>query len=237
MELMHTREKKTLITKKKIIAAAGRIIRQYDFPYLTVKNVCEEAGVAYGSFYHHFGSKESVIYEYCHSLFEKMLEENPLPEDINRDDYIRVSVWYLLVYARFCELMGKDIIRYIFQNGPDDMFYREHFSGLICDTLQRGYDNGYMDMGAHPERLSHVADDLSVVYKGVVYCWLTDLDVKSHRGRLCVGMEHVIQQILASFRSEKYLETAGEELEMMTDAEDFDNLFRVIPEICSASTP
>ena len=231
MELMHNREKKTLETKRKIIEAAGRILKQYDFRYLTVKNVCEEADVAYGSFYHHFGSKEHVIYEYCHGLFEKMLDVNPLPESINRDDYIRVTVWYLLVYARFCELMGKDIIRYIFQNCPDDMFYQDHFDRLIWDTLQRSYDKGYVDMGTHPERLSYVADDVSVVYKGVVYCWLTDLDVKSHRGRLCVGMEHVIHQILGSFRTQKYFELTSREFTMITDAEDFDSLFAVIPEL------
>ena len=231
MELMHNREKKTLETKRKIIEAAGRILKQYDFRYLTVKNVCEEADVAYGSFYHHFGSKEHVIYEYCHGLFEKMLDVNPLPESINRDDYIRVTVWYLLVYARFCELMGKDIIRYIFQNCPDDMFYQDHFDRLIWDTLQRSYDKGYVDMGTHPERLSYVADDVSVVYKGVVYCWLTDLNVKSHRGRLCVGMEHVIHQILGSFRTQKYFELTSREFTMITDAEDFDSLFAVIPEL------
>lgn len=231
MELMHNREKKTLETKRKIIEAAGRILKQYDFRYLTVKNVCEEADVAYGSFYHHFGSKEHVIYEYCHGLFEKMLDVNPLPESINRDDYIRVTVWYLLVYARFCELMGMDIIRYIFQNCPDDMFYQDHFDRLIWDTLQRSYDKGYVDMGTHPERLSYVADDVSVVYKGVVYCWLTDLNVKSHRGRLCVGMEHVIHQILGSFRTQKYFELTSREFTMITDAEDFDSLFAVIPEL------
>lgn len=233
MELIHNREKKTQETKRKIIEAAGRIIKQYDFRYLTVKNVCEEAEVAYGSFYHHFGSKEHVIYEYCRGLFEKMLDANPLPGDANPDDYIAVTTWYLLVYARFCELMGKDIIRYIFQNCPDDMFYRDHFDRLVWDTLQKSYEKGYVDMGTHPERLSFVADDVSVVYKGVVYCWLTDLDVKSHRGRLCVGMEHVIHQILGSFRNEKYFELKGKEFTMLTDAEDFDSLFAVIPEMQS----
>lgn len=234
MELMHNREKKTLETKRKIVEAAGRIIRQYDFRYLTVKNVCEEAQVAYGSFYHHFGSKEHVIYEYCRGLFEKMLEANPLPDSVNPDDFIRVIVWYLLVYARFCELMGKDIIRYIFQNCPDDMFYRDHFDRLVWDTLQKGYEDGYVDMATHPERLSYIADDVSVVYKGVVYCWLTDMEVKSHRGRLCVGMEHVVHQILGSFRTEKYREMAGKNFLMVTDTEDFESLFTVIPELCPA---
>lgn len=233
MDMMLPREKKTLETKKKIVEAAGRLIKQYDFRYITVKNVCEEADVAYGSFYHHFGSKENVIYEYCRGLFERMLEANPLPGDVDRNDFIAVVNWHLLVYSRFCELMGKDIIRFIFQNCPDDMFYRDHFDTLVMGPLRHSYENGYLDMASHPERLSFVADDVSVVYKGVVYCWLTDMEVKSHRDRLCVGMEHVVHQILASFRTEKYLQTIRREVILVTDREDFDSLFTVIPELQS----
>ena len=232
MELMLPREKKTLETKKKIVEAVGRLIERYDFRYITAKNVCEEAGVAYGSFYHHFGTKEHVIYEYCRGLFEKMLAANPVPDDVLQGDFIRTVIWNFLVYARFCELMGKDIIRFIYQNCPDDMFYEGYFEQRIRAEIQKRYDNGYIDMGGHPERLSYVGDDVSVVYKGVVMCWFNDLDVKSHRGRLCIGMEHVVQQILGGFQTDKYheLRSAGDH-SLFTDAEDFDNLFVVIPEL------
>lgn len=233
MELMSNRERKTQETKRKIVEAAGRLIDKYDFRYITVKNVCEEAEVAYGSFYHHFGSKEHVIYEYCHGLFGKMLETNPVPEHVDEDDFIVVIIWHFLVYARFCELMGKDIIRYIYQNCPDDLFYKDYFDKLVRDVIQRSFDHGYINMGAHPERLPNVADDVSVVYKGVVICWFNDLDVKSHRGRLCIGMEHVIHQMLGGFRNEKYHEMTGKNFRMVTDDENFDSVFTVIPELQS----
>ena len=231
MEMMLPREKKTQETKRKIIDAAGRLIKKYDFRYLTVKNVCEEAGVAYGSFYHHFGNKENVIYEFCKELFEKMLEANPIPEDVKEDDYIRIIIWNFLIYAKFCEQMGKDVIRYIYENCQDDMFYNDHFEHLVRQVIQRGFDHGYVDMRNHPERLPNVADDVAVVYKGVVMCWFLDLDVKSHRGRLCVGMEHVIHQMLGGFRTEKYHEMTRRHYRMITDDEDFDKVFVVIPEL------
>lgn len=232
MEIMLPREKKTLETKKKIVDAVGRLIKQYDFRYITVKNVCEEAGVAYGSFYYHFGSKEHVIYEYCRGLFEKMLAANPTPDNLSEFDYIRNIIWYLLVYARFCELMGKDIIRFICQNCQDDMFYADHFDRLVREQIQKSFDAGYVDMGTHPERLPNIGDDVSVVYKGVVMCWFNDMDVKSHRGRLCIGMEHVVHQILSGFRTDRYHEMRrGGDYRLFTDAEDFDGLFTVIPEL------
>ena len=60
------------------------------------------------------------------------------------------------------------------------------------------------------------------------------MEVKSHRGRLCVGMEHVVHQILGSFRTEKYREMAGKNFLMVTDTEDFECMFTVIPELCPA---
>ena len=231
MDYMLPREKKTLETKKNIVAAAGRLIDRYDFRYLTVKNVCEEAGVAYGSFYHHFGSKEHVIYEYCRGLFQKMLEANPLPESVDPDNFISVVMWSFLVYSKFCELMGKEIIRYIYTNCEDDMFYRDYFDPLVRDVIKRAFENGFLTLGTHPERLPNVSDDISVVYKGVVMCWFGNMDVKTHRGRLCIGMEHVIHQMLGNFRSEKYHEMTKRRYRMFTDQEDFDKLFVVIPEL------
>lgn len=225
------REKATLKTKKKIVEAAGALMKQVDFRCISVKQICKEAGVAYGSFYHHFGAKESVIYEYCKGLFDKMLEANPVPADVKEDDYIKNILWSLLVYAKFCELMGKDIIKYIFQNCPDDMFYEQHFGRLVRDVIRRGYERGFVDLGSHPERLSNISDDVAVLYKGVVMCWFSNLSMESHRGRLCVGMEHAAHQMLGGFRSKNYYEMTGRSFSMVTDQEDFDRIFTIIPEL------
>ena len=225
------REKATLKKKKQIIEAAGALMKQVDFRYITVKHICNEAGVAYGSFYHHFGTKENVIYEYCKGLFEKMLEANPVPSNVDGDDFVRNILWTLLVYAKFCELMGKDIIKYIFQNCPDDIFYEHHFGQLVRDVIRRAYDRGLVDLRNHPDRLPNVFDDVAVLYKGVVMCWFSNLRMESHRGRLCVGMEHAAHQMLGGFRSENYYEMAGRSYSMVTDEEDFDRLFTIIPEL------
>lgn len=225
------REKATLRTKKKIVEAAGTLIKQFDFRYITVKHICTEAGVAYGSFYHHFGTKENVIYAYCEDLLTKMLEANPPPEDVLKDDYIRNILWSLLVYAKFCELMGKDIIKYIYQNCSDDLFYERHFDRLVRDVIRRAYALGLVELRGHSERLPNISDDVTVLYKGVVMCWFGNLSMESHRGRLCVGMEHAAHQMLGGFRSDKYHQMTGMNFRMVTDEEDFDRVFHIIPEL------
>ena len=41
-------------TKEKIFQAAKNILQRNGYENLSIKNICEEAGVSNGSFYHHF---------------------------------------------------------------------------------------------------------------------------------------------------------------------------------------
>lgn len=231
MDLMLPRERKSIETKKKIVEAAGRLMKEYDFRYLTVKNVCEEAGVAYGSFYHHFGSKENVVYAYCKELLDGLMEANPYPDYIPEFNFVTRIIWKFLVYAKYCELMGKDIIGYLIQNCSDDLFFDTYFKPCVVDVIEKAFEEGLVNMGPHPERLPFISDDVLVVYKGVVMCWFNNLDVKTHRGRLMIGMEHVLFQMLSNFRSPLYLDKTGRGHIMITDKEDFDDLFVLTPEL------
>ena len=44
-------------TRAKIFQAAKRILQKQGYEQLSIKNICEEAGVSNGSFYHHFKTK------------------------------------------------------------------------------------------------------------------------------------------------------------------------------------
>lgn len=46
-------QKKSMETKEKIFKAAKRILQRSGYETLSIKNICEEAGVSNGSFYHH----------------------------------------------------------------------------------------------------------------------------------------------------------------------------------------
>ena len=50
-------QKKSMETKAKIFKAAKRILQRSGYETLSIKNICEEAGVSNGSFYHHFKTK------------------------------------------------------------------------------------------------------------------------------------------------------------------------------------
>ena len=57
-------QKKSMETKGKIFKAAKRILQRSGYETLSIKNICEEAGVSNGSFYHHFKTKDDLLSYY-----------------------------------------------------------------------------------------------------------------------------------------------------------------------------
>ena len=51
-------------TKEKIFQAAKEIIQKSGYENLSIKNICEKAGVSNGSFYHHFKTKDDLLSYY-----------------------------------------------------------------------------------------------------------------------------------------------------------------------------
>ena len=57
-------QKKSKETKERIFQAAKRILQRDGYEQLSIKNICEEAGVSNGSFYHHFKTKDDLLSYY-----------------------------------------------------------------------------------------------------------------------------------------------------------------------------
>ena len=57
-------QQKSKETKEKIFQAAKRILQKKGYEELSIKNICEEAGVSNGSFYHHFRTKDDLLSYY-----------------------------------------------------------------------------------------------------------------------------------------------------------------------------
>ena len=57
-------QQKSKETKDRIFQAAKTILRKKGYEGLSIKNICEEAGVSNGSFYHHFKTKDDLLSYY-----------------------------------------------------------------------------------------------------------------------------------------------------------------------------
>ena len=57
-------QRKSQETREKIFQAAKKILQKKGYEELSIKNICEEAGVSNGSFYHHFKTKDDLLSYY-----------------------------------------------------------------------------------------------------------------------------------------------------------------------------
>ena len=97
-------QKKSMETKAKIFKAAKRILQRSGYETLSIKNICEEAGVSNGSFYHHFKTKDDLLSYYIEdqpSINPDLLD---LPE--NAEDAKRTIIQVYLNYVSYCKELG-----------------------------------------------------------------------------------------------------------------------------------
>ena len=105
---MSKQQLKSKETKDKIFRAAKNILQKGGYETLSIKNICEEAGVSNGSFYHHFKTKDDLLSYYIEeqpSISPELLE---LPQ--NRDEAKEAIVGVYLNYVKYCRELGVEFI-------------------------------------------------------------------------------------------------------------------------------
>lgn len=101
-------QKKSRETKERIFQAAKRILQKNGYENLSIKNICEEAGVSNGSFYHHFKTKDDLLSYYIENqptLNPDLLE---LPKNIKEAKDAIIHVY--LNYVEYCRELGVEFM-------------------------------------------------------------------------------------------------------------------------------
>ena len=101
-------QQKSRETKEKIFQAAKRILQKKGYEELSIKNICEEAGVSNGSFYHHFKTKDDLLSYYIED--QPQIDPNllELPDSVAgvREGIIQVY----MNYVRYCQELGVEFM-------------------------------------------------------------------------------------------------------------------------------
>lgn len=190
-------------TKNKILSTVDQMLSEYDFKYLTVRNICEEAQVAYGSFYHHFENKENLLFTYTHQLFTKNLEQNPYPDWLDPEDYIKRILWYVAVLGYFCEAIGRDLTGFIHKNCPKSIF-RDTLENDIRPILEHADAEGYIDERRHKlnrNAIDLMVKDMEILCDGTLMWWGSSSEELEP---LHDTLVHICFNMLFSFCSDKY---------------------------------
>lgn len=107
-EQISRQQQKSRETKEKIFQAAKRILQKKGYEELSIKNICEEAGVSNGSFYHHFKTKDDLLSYYIEDQPKINPDYLELPDCVAGVKEGIIQVY--LNYVKYCRELGVEFV-------------------------------------------------------------------------------------------------------------------------------
>lgn len=97
---LNSRQKQAKETKKKIFGISTKLIEKKGYNNVTVSEICKKAGIAKGTFYHHFNSKKDIIIKTYQAtdLYFKDIAKNKI-NDYESLIQIKKFILYQINYA------------------------------------------------------------------------------------------------------------------------------------------
>lgn len=168
MNTQTNRQKQALATKQKIFSCAISLFAQKSYENVTVQDICTEAEVSVGAFYHHFKSKENILDE-GYRLFDHQSEE---AWNSGHPDSPCEAVRFLITeQAHSMENMGAMAALQYFKNqlsssekyilNPERFFYQ-----TLYRTIEKAVASGVLTGDA-----AVITEDILGTTRGLIYDW------------------------------------------------------------------
>lgn len=158
-------------TKERIFQAAKRILQKNGYENLSIKNICEEAGVSNGSFYHHFKTKDDLLSYYIED--QPNMEPGLLDIPQCKDDAKEAIIGVYLNYASYCRELGVDFIAgyYTPRNqalNPTIRTERPYPIVTVQHYLEKSVEENALSLTLS---ISEIATDIRMIVIGNVFEW------------------------------------------------------------------
>lgn len=175
MEQKKSRKDKALDTKNKIFETAVFLIKSKGYDNVTISEICQTAGLAKGSFYVHYKSKEDIVREsyyadmgvYISTRYAEFLNTNPNKLAIER---IRC---FLNLEFEFAEHAGYELTCLAYSlnlgacvPGPSKHFDKRYFTKLLYDEIQLSLPYASSDFSC-----DDIFNYLESVVRGTMATW------------------------------------------------------------------
>ena len=162
--------------KQKLIDTTVELIKKYGADTITVRSVCEEAGLSIGTFYHHFQNKDDLLmYFVREASFDNFVLETPLADVAGR-----ICELYMHLIDRYLTL-GEEFMKSFYTTGNKALSaYMGQENGCFADgtvmarcerELIDAREQGFLKKDADPHLLSM---DICTIVKGCVFEWALD---------------------------------------------------------------
>ena len=172
MDYRERRKEQARQTEAAILQAALELARANSFDKVSVRDICQRAGITTGAFYHHFRSKEDLLSRGFAPLDRRM--EEALSG--RGDDTPPERLWRILsTYAAFIQDQGWELVARYYQrrlDAPDDassMDPTRYTLRSMVDCLRQAEAEGLLLPGWSVE---WTADFFFRHFRGVVIDWV-----------------------------------------------------------------
>ncbi|MBO5461520.1 MAG: TetR/AcrR family transcriptional regulator [Ruminococcus sp.] len=171
MEKLSRQQQKSKETKEKIFQAAKRILQKKGYEELSIKNICEEAGVSNGSFYHHFKTKDDLLSYYIEDQPRMNPDFLELPKNTQEARSSIVQVY--LNYVAYCKELGVEFISGYYDTknqalNPAIRTERPYPIVTVQAYVERAMEEGILTLNVTIEEFT---TDIRMIVIGNVFEW------------------------------------------------------------------
>lgn len=167
----NSRQIQAELTKKRLLTVAMRLMKEKGFDNVKISDICEEANVSTGAFYHHIRNKAGIViegYAECDIYFSEIISPS-----LVGNTSIEVVLKYIDYQMEYAEDFGADLCTQIYKAQITEG--TEFFL-----SLERSLPNGLIEL---IERLQEhnvikkdkqaiiIANELLVISRGIIYNW------------------------------------------------------------------
>jgi AcrR family transcriptional regulator len=186
-------QRKSKETKERIFQAAKRILQKSGYEELSIKNICEEAGVSNGSFYHHFKTKDDLLSYYIED--QPSIDPDRLELPKNKEDAKETIIHVYLNYVKYCKELGVE-----FMAG----YYTPHNQALNPTIrTERPYPivtvQHYLEREANAIQLNlkieEITTDIRMIVIGNVFEWAMRNGDADFEGNMRRSLSHYLDSI------------------------------------------
>lgn len=189
MKNPNTKQIKKLENRNKIVTAAIELIKKEGINSITVRSVCNEAGIATGTFYYYFKNKDDLLLSFImESSFDDFVLKTPV-SDIAK----RITELYLILIHKYISF-GKEFMKsfYSTSNTALSAYMSESNGKFYPGTIMARCEKELQD-AVEANILNSTIDihllsvDICTIIKGIIfeYCLSNqDFDIESLTERM-----------------------------------------------------
>lgn len=188
-------QRKSKETKERIFQAAKRILQKSGYEELSIKNICEEAGVSNGSFYHHFKTKDDLLSYYIE--YQPSIDPDRLELPKNKEDAKETIIHVYLNYVKYCKELGVEFMAgyYTPHNqalNPTIRTERPYPIVTVQHYLERALEANAIQLNL---KIEEITTDIRMIVIGNVFEWAMRNGDADFEGNMRRSLSHYLDSI------------------------------------------